>query len=103
MNRSLASARDALLSGLFGDARLFAHETCGNGLSIGVDEGRTEQIFEHENPFGMMPQGSVTRIGKYAFRLVEPLVEIEVILDHSAPFPDRGERMVIAMGHDLSP
>ena len=54
---------------------------------------------EHENPFGMMPERAVSKIGRYEFALVHPGVKREEVLRNTSPFSDRGERMVIRMCH----
>jgi hypothetical protein len=46
---------------------LLAYKTNGHDTAVGVDDGRPEQRFKHENAFGMVPKGPVPRISKIAF------------------------------------
>tara|TARA_B100000929_G_scaffold176195_1_gene139551 strand:- start:1528 stop:1734 length:207 start_codon:yes stop_codon:yes gene_type:complete len=67
---------------------LLAYKANRHDTVVGVDDGRPEQRFEHENAFSMVPKGPVSRISKDRLRLVKPLVERQVIFHHPSPFPD---------------
>ena len=41
---------------------LLAHKAHRNGSPIGIDDGRTEQRFEHEYTLGMVPQRAMPGI-----------------------------------------
>ena len=52
---------------------LLADQTDWNSTAVGIDDGRAEQGFEHENALGVMPQRAVPGVGEDGLRLVEPL------------------------------
>ena len=60
---------------------LLADQTDWNSTGVGIHDGRAEQGFEHENALGVMPQRAVPGIGEDGLRLVEPLVERQVVVD----------------------
>jgi len=51
---------------------LLPNETNRNLPPVTVRNARPEEPLRHEDPFGMMSQSSVPKIGKLALRLVEP-------------------------------
>src|SRR3546814_18178426 len=82
----------------------WSSDVCSSDLpAIGIDEGLAEECFKHEYPLGMVPQRAVTGVCENSLRLVEPLMQREIVIDRAAPFSDRREGVVIAMGHARSP
>ena len=78
---------------------LFADESDRDNMPAGECDRCAVKAFEHENPFGMMPERAVPKIGRYEFALVHPGVKREEVLRNTSPFSDRGEGMVIRMCH----
>src|SRR5580700_4881967 len=60
---------------------------------------RAEETLQHEDAFGMMPQRAVPKISGDGFRLVEPLMQRQIVLGRAAPFLHRGKRVMITMSH----
>lgn len=60
---------------------LFANEPNRNSATITVGDRRTENLFTHKNPFGMVPKGAVTIIRHHLFGLIKPVVDRKIILD----------------------
>ena len=66
---------------------LLADETDRNRTTVGIDDRRAEQGFEQEDALGMMPQCAVPGIGEDRLRLVEPLVQRQIVTGRAAPCP----------------
>src|SRR5208282_2209515 len=58
-----------------------------------------EEALQHEDAFGMMAERAMPKISGDRLRLVEPLMQRQIVLCRPAPFLHRGERVVIAMSH----
>jgi hypothetical protein len=69
----------------------------GENSTRGENDSRTEDDFCHENAFGMVTQRPVTEVGSDLLRLVEPIVNRQVIFDSAAPFLQARERVMIRM------
>jgi hypothetical protein len=54
---------------------------------------------QHEDAFGMMPEGQVPEIRGDAFRLIEPGMKRHVVGNRAAPFFHGGECVMIGMCH----
>ena len=59
--------------------------------------GGAEELFEHEDALGMMAQCPVPIVGDDGFGFVEPVVELDVVLDGAAPFADGRKGVVMRM------
>jgi hypothetical protein len=71
------------------DHMLLANQPDRNGPAIRIDDRRAKERLEHEYAFGMVPQGPVPRVCKDGLRLVEPLVEFDIVSGRAAPFSHR--------------
>jgi len=65
---------------------LFPNVADWNLDSVIIVDGNTKDAFGEENPFGVMTEGAVAKVGENRLRLVKPMVDREVILGFAAEF-----------------
>ena len=82
---------------------LLAHPTGRDHPARGKSQRLAEHGFQQEDTFGMVAQSSVPEVSKDEFRGIEPGMQVDVILDHPAPFLNRGQGVMIWMCHVLRP
>ena len=71
------------------------HAPCRQG------DGLPENGFSHEDAFGMMAQGAMPEIGDDLLGFIEPVMQVVVILDNTAPLFHTGQGMMVWMWHIL--
>jgi hypothetical protein len=69
--------------------------------SISVSDRHAEDRLEHEYALCMVAQGTVAGVRDDLLRLVEPLVEGQIVLGLAAPALHGAERVIIAVRHRL--
>jgi hypothetical protein len=67
----------------------------------GDGDGRPKEPLQHEDAFGMVAKSAVAKVRRDRLRLVEPLVQRQVVFGDAAPFFRRREGVMLAMSHDL--
>jgi hypothetical protein len=65
---------------------LFPNVADWNLGSVIVVDGNAKDAFGEENPFGVMTQGAVAKVGEKRLRFVKPTVNREVVLGFAAEF-----------------
>lgn len=69
--------------------------------AVTVGDGGTEDGLAHEDAFGMMPQGTMPEVGEELFRLIEPLVDGQIVIHTTAPFFHARKCVMKRMCHRL--
>jgi hypothetical protein len=60
----------------------------------------TENSLAQENPFSVVTEGTVAKVGEERFRLIKPLVNGEIILGLSPELLGAALRVLQRMSHD---
>ena len=61
---------------------------------------RTEEELKHEDALRMVTQSAMKKIDENRLRLVELLVQRQVVFRRAAPFADRRESVMVETFHD---
>ena len=70
--------------------------------TVAVDDAGAEDLFTEEDPFGMVPQGSVTHVRKKRLGLVKPVVNRLVIGGDAPVLTSRRASVKQGMGHGVA-
>ena len=70
--------------------------------TVVVDDAGAEDLFTEEDPFGMVPQGSVTHVRKKRLGLVKPVVNRLVIGGDAPVLTSRRASVKQGMGHGVA-
>src|SRR4051794_36074293 len=79
---------------------LLADPPDGNLPAAGDCDRGAEDRLSHKDPFRVVPQRAVTKVGDDHFRFVEPVVDALIVFDAAAPLSEAGERVMIRVCHD---
>jgi len=70
--------------------------------TVAVDDAGAEDLFTEEDPFGMVPQGSVTHVRKKRLGLVKPVVNRLVIGGDAPVLTSRRASVKQGMSHGVA-
>src|SRR5580704_19609642 len=76
---------------------LLANLSHGNDSLCGVLDCRSEQRLAEKDSLAVMAERAMAHVGEVRFRFVEPVVDRQVVVGHSAEEPRRPIRVVPGM------
>jgi len=82
---------------------LFSYIPDRDLFSVAVYDGYAKQVLSQKDSLGMMAQSSMTEIRKERLRLVEPVVDREIVFRFSAELPCAALGVSEWVGHGITP